>query len=111
MILGDGPNKTFVPFDRFAQFEESRGKSLADLLAEFKEARRASLARLRERRLTAADLERTGIHPTFGPVTARQLLATWAAHDLDLPLGLSVRSADAPGRNVSERGQTPSWLR
>ena len=28
-----------------------------------------------------ADLERTGIHATFGPVTLRQLLATWVAHD------------------------------
>jgi hypothetical protein len=33
--------------------------------------------------LTAADLERRGLHPDLGPVTIRQLLATWVAHDLD----------------------------
>ncbi|MDQ3426491.1 MAG: hypothetical protein M3477_01545, partial [Gemmatimonadota bacterium] len=33
-------------------------------------------------RLTAADLELLGSHPTLGPVTLRQLLATWVVHDL-----------------------------
>ena len=31
MILEHGTAKSFVPFDRFAQFEESKGKSLATL--------------------------------------------------------------------------------
>src|ERR1700676_316904 len=35
IILGEDENKDFVPFDRFAQFEESKGKSLAELLDEF----------------------------------------------------------------------------
>ena len=30
-----------------------------------------------------ADLDRRGRHPQLGAVTARQLLATWVAHDLD----------------------------
>ena len=34
-------------------------------------------------RLADADLDRTGQHPAFGPVTLRQLLSTWVAHDLD----------------------------
>lgn len=83
IILGDGPNKTFAPFDRFAQFRESEGKSLAQLLDELAAARADSLRDLRALALTDADLERTGIHPKFGTVTARQLLATWVAHDLD----------------------------
>jgi hypothetical protein len=29
-----------------------------------------------------AELERRGRHPILGSVTLRQLLATWAAHDL-----------------------------
>jgi hypothetical protein len=33
--------------------------------------------------LTNADLDRRGRHPAFGPVTLRQLLSTWMAHDLD----------------------------
>jgi hypothetical protein len=83
IILSDRVDKTFTPFDRFAQFRESEGKSLGALLHEFAEVRAANLARVRALALTDADLDRTGIHPTFGLVTARQLLATWAAHDLD----------------------------
>ena len=83
IILNDGPKKTFEPFDRFAQFDESRGKMLATLLDEFAGLRAANLERLRSLELTDADLERTGTHPRFGTVTARQLLATWTVHDLD----------------------------
>ena len=83
IILSDGPDKRFAPFDRFAQFEESRGRTLADLLREFREVRAANLARLRALQLQPADLDRTGVHPRFGEVTLRQLLATWTVHDLD----------------------------
>jgi uncharacterized damage-inducible protein DinB len=83
LILSTKTDRTFATFDRFAQFQESRGKSLADLLAEFKDVRAHSLARLRALRLTPADLTRTGTHPKFGTVTLGQLLATWVAHDLD----------------------------
>src|SRR6478752_3704156 len=36
LILSDNVEKKFIPFDRFAQFEESKGKSLKQLLEEFK---------------------------------------------------------------------------
>ena len=39
MILEHGTAKSFVPFDRFAQFEESKGKSLTMLLDEFEKLR------------------------------------------------------------------------
>ena len=81
-VIVDGGG-TFRKFDRFAQFEESRGKSLAQLLDEFAEVRTESLAQLRALHLTDADFERTGTHPSFGTVTLRQLLSTWVAHDLD----------------------------
>ena len=81
IILGGGG--TFATFDRFAQFRESEGKSLAQLLDEFAEVRRANVARIRSLAVTDADLEKTGTHPKFGTVTLRQLLSTWAAHDLD----------------------------
>lgn len=82
IILGDGPDRRFTPYDRFAQFRESQGKSLAQLLDEFTELRGENLATLAGWRLTEAELARTGEHPDFGPVTLRQLLATWVAHDL-----------------------------
>jgi len=82
MILEHGISKTFPPFDRFAQFRESEGKSLADLLAEFSDLRKANLAALDAMRLTDFHLGKKGIHPEFGAVTLAQLLATWVAHDL-----------------------------
>ncbi len=75
-------DRTFAPYDRFAQRRESAGKSLTDLLDEFSQLRARNLETLRGWRLTEADLAREGIHPTFGAVTLRQLLAAWAVHDL-----------------------------
>lgn len=70
------------PNDRFAQFRESEGKSLVLLLDEFETLRLANLTTMAEWRLTEAQLALQGDHPVFGPVTLRQLLATWVAHDL-----------------------------
>ena len=77
-----GTKLPFTPFDRFAQFEASRGKSLAELLDTFAELRAANLIRLESLHLTDQDLERRGRHPELGPVTLKELLATWVAHDL-----------------------------
>jgi DinB superfamily len=82
IVLTHGPSRTFDPFDREAQFRESLGKSLSALLDEFSALRRDNLARLRELNLQPAQLELKGTHPGLGPVTVRQLLATWTAHDL-----------------------------
>ena len=83
IILSERADKTFEPLDRFAQFEASRGKSLSQLLEEFRALREKNLALLRSKNLTGADLERKGVHPAFGEVTLSQLLATWVAHDLN----------------------------
>jgi hypothetical protein len=82
IILAQGASRLFHPFDRFAQFEESRGKSLDDLLDEFTRRRAQSLETLARWQLTDAQLALEGVHPVFGTVTLRQLLATWVAHDL-----------------------------
>ena len=82
LILDQGPQRRFTPYDRFAQFRESEGRSLADLLDEFAQLRARNLATLAGWRLTEAQLALEGEHPAFGPVTLRQLLATWVAHDL-----------------------------
>ena len=83
IILSDGPKKEFKSFDRFAQFEESKGKSLEQLLKEFVVVRELSLKKLKGLHLTENDYKKTGIHPKFGAVTLSQLIATWAVHDLD----------------------------
>lgn len=82
LILAQGPQRRFAPFDRFAQFRESQGKPLGKLLDEFADVRAANLDTLRGWHLTEAQLDLQGEHPEFGLVTLRQLLATWVAHDL-----------------------------
>lgn len=75
-------DKAFVKFDRTAMFEESKGKNLHQLLSEFESLRRKNLSELKALEITEVQLDSIGIHPTFGEVKLRQLLATWAAHDL-----------------------------
>lgn len=82
IILEHGESKPFDVFDRLAQFEKSRGKSLAELLLRFEELRAKNLRKLASWKLTEAQLEKKGTHPDFGVVTLRQLLATWVVHDL-----------------------------
>lgn len=82
IILGQGPDRRFEPFDRFAQFRESAGKSLADLLAEFTALRKENVAAVRAWKLGDAELALEGEHPALGIVTLGQLLATWVVHDL-----------------------------
>jgi hypothetical protein len=76
-------DRPFDRFDRFAQFRESEGKTLAQLLDEFEAARRENLATLRGWNLGDRELALEGKHPELGVVSLRQLLATWTAHDLN----------------------------
>ncbi len=82
IILAQGASRRFTPFDRLAQFRESQGKTLAELLEEFARLRAESLETLGGWRLSESQLALEGEHPAFGAVTLRQLLATWVAHDL-----------------------------
>ena len=83
IILERGDARPFDTFDRFAQFRGSQGRPLSDLLDEFAARRAENLRQLAALALTDADLDRPGLHPELGPVTMRQLLATWVAHDLE----------------------------
>jgi hypothetical protein len=82
VILEQGENRAFDPFDRLAQERESQGKSLPQLLDEFAQLRSGNLDALRALNLGPEDLSRRGLHPALGVVTLSQLLATWAVHDL-----------------------------
>ena len=83
IILSDQPDKTFKPFDRFAQFEDSKNKTLRQLLTSFDELRAKNIKKLQSLNISEQNLNRTGLHPAFGTVTLVQLLSTWAVHDLD----------------------------
>jgi hypothetical protein len=82
IILAQGEHRKFEPYDRFAQVRESAGKNLAQLLDEFEQLRAQNLSTLRGWNLSEQELALQGEHPELGPVTLRQLLATWVAHDL-----------------------------
>lgn len=82
MILEFGNTKTFERWNRVAMYEESKGKTMQQLLDEFAAIRKQNMAWFRSLNLTEADFDRKGMHPVLGDVTLRNLLATWVAHDL-----------------------------
>jgi hypothetical protein len=82
-ILEQGEHVPFDPFDRLGQVQASHGKTLDQLLSEFAQVRSECLVELRKLDLQPPDLERRGKHPALGTVTASELLATWAVHDLN----------------------------
>ncbi len=82
IILRNKDDKTFEPFDRFAQKKLSAGKTIEQLLDEFAQLRNKNIEELNSWNLTEADLEKVGNHPALGTVTLKQLIATWTIHDL-----------------------------
>jgi hypothetical protein len=82
VILSPGEPRIFTPFDREAGFRVYAGWSAEQVLVELDRLRAANLERLDALNLQEADLRRTGSHPELGVVTATQLLACWATHDL-----------------------------
>ena len=95
-ILAGDP-RPFKAFDRTAQFTDSQGKSLGELLEIFADLRRENVAALMRMNLTEADLERKGMHPELDEVTLNQLLATWVVHDLDHVAQIARTMAKAYG--------------
>lgn len=82
IILSQNEDRQFESFDRFAQYKESQGKSLSQLLDEFETLRTKNLSELQALTISDHDLKREGVHPEFGKVNLGQLLATWTVHDL-----------------------------
>lgn len=82
IIISKTEDKKFISFDRFAQFENSKGKNINELLKEFLKLRTNNIKYLKSLNLNSQQLELTGIHPEFREVSLKQLLATWVVHDL-----------------------------
>ena len=82
LILEHGDKHPFEPFNRTAMFEESKGKTIAELLDTFATLRAQNLETVRALQLEPADFARRGMHPSLGSVTLEQLLATWVTHDM-----------------------------
>jgi hypothetical protein len=81
IVLVHGEERPFDPYEREGFRTRFPGWPLERLLPRFSAARRENLDKLRELNLQPEDLARTGVHPAFGPVTVRQLIAGWAVHD------------------------------
>lgn len=82
IILAQGPNLAFTPYDRFRHRKRNVGRTLNSLLDEFSRLRAANLDQVRSWQLTPDKMGLTGLHPSLGPVTLKNLLSTWVAHDL-----------------------------
>jgi len=82
IILAQGNSRRFEPFDRARHLQLNQGRTTAQLLARFEVLRKNNLVELRGMQLGPEQLKLTGEHPDLGPVTLRQLLATWVVHDL-----------------------------
>ena len=75
IILSNREVKAFEAYDRFAQFENSKGKSLKELLDEFGKLRSQNLQKLNSFKISDEHLSLEGVHPAFKEVTLRQLLS------------------------------------
>jgi DinB superfamily len=82
IIIAQGQNRRFEPYDRFRHKARNVNRSLESLLAEFGKLRAENLLTLRSWNLTDTQLALRGEHPGLGSVTLRQLLAAWVVHDL-----------------------------
>lgn len=82
-IVTDGEDRPFAPFDRFAMFRDSEGRSIGDLLDRFETLRARNLEALGEILGERPAAATRGIHPELGPVTLGELLSTWVVHDLN----------------------------
>ena len=105
-ILEHGTAVPFDKFDRFAHAARDTDASLDELVGHFARLRAENLARLAEL-ATEEDLDRRGMHPSLGEVTLRELLATWAVHDLD---HVSQIFAGMAGSHDAEVGPWKTYL-
>ncbi len=83
IILEQSDAPAFDPFDRYAMYEASKGKSIGDLLDEFESLRRENVEVLRTMGVTEPQTELRARHPALGEVTLGNLLSMWVVHDLN----------------------------
>ena len=105
-ILEQGTAVPFDKFDRFAHAERDTDATLDELVEHFARLREENLARFADL-VSEEDLDRRGLHPSLGEVTLRELLATWAVHDLD---HVSQIFAGMAGSHDAEVGPWKTYL-
>ena len=98
-ILEHGTSVPFDKFDRFAHVGRDEDRTIDQLVDQFAELRAESL-RSSTRWSADGDLDRRGMHNALGEVTLRELLATWAVHDLDHTSQIFAGMAGSYDRDV-----------
>ena len=83
IILARRADPRFEPYDRFRHRARNAERTMASLLAELALLRAANLDELRSWALGPEELALRATHPGLGPVTLRELLASWVVHDLE----------------------------
>lgn len=96
----EDPARTWPPIDpeRWALERRYNERTLAEQVALLRDARRGTLSWLPA--LASSDWSRTHNHPKFGPISAGDLLAAWAAHDLLHIRQLTKRRFELVGRDA-----------
>lgn len=82
LMLSDMSVKRFPVFDRFAHLQQFHDWSIEEKIREFSSLRAESIEKLKELIIDESQLEMKGIHPEYGEVKVRELISTWAVHDL-----------------------------
>ena len=84
ILESGGEVRQFPAFDRWGEIRESQSmKPRGELLERFARERAENLRAMRGWKLGPKELAMHGRHPALGDVTLAQLMATWAAHDLN----------------------------
>ena len=82
LVAEEGEDRTFEPFDRFAHRDRGQEAPIGELIEEFARLRQQNLASLEELLADGLALSDAGTHPELGRITAAELIASWAVHDL-----------------------------
>lgn len=83
ILIEHGESRSFDPYIIEELRDEGDDQSIVQLLDRLARLRHGNLETLRALHLTDQQWKSSGTHPVFGPVTASELVATWAVHDLN----------------------------
>jgi len=81
-ILQEGDSQPFPAFDRFSHLHNVTQTSFDNLLKEFIRIRSENIKKLKSIVTSDFQLDQIGFHPAFGTVKVKELISTWAVHDL-----------------------------
>ncbi|HZH62001.1 MAG TPA: DinB family protein [Metabacillus sp.] len=81
-ILQEGDSQPFPAFDRYSHLNNVTQISIDELLKEFISIRSENIKKLKSIVTSDFQLNKIGFHPAFGTVKVKELISTWAVHDL-----------------------------